>query len=67
MLPHVPHSLEVLGYLRVNDEIWAATTVAVLLGFWMYADLISSTTFSGETWSGCRVRLCQEELDSMRL
>ena len=52
----------------MNDEIWDATTMVVLLGFRMYADLISHTTFGGgETWSVCRVRLCQAELNSVSL
>ena len=45
----------------MNDDIWAATTVAILSGFWMYE--VSPTSFGGETW----LRLGQAELNSMSL
>ena len=55
------------GIAGVNDEIWAATIVVVLSRFQMYEDLISPTTFGGETWSVFVVRICREELKSMSL
>ena len=69
--PSAPSSPLLIGrFLKVgvNDETWVVVTSDVLSGFWVYEYLISPTIFGGgETWSGCEVRFCWAELDSMSL